>query len=152
MVKCYHSITLPPYFYHLITVFLIQITWCSFAHHVAESLFHHAPLLEQIVYRLMLEIVHRALAEEGQPRLDAAHTCTQCQITENNQVERDGSSKNGVTAQEVNLDFHRIAHPCLLYTSISPRKVAFVLRIPVQQCSAKNIHAAKILHFQPNKA
>ena len=26
------------------------------------------------------------------------------------------------------------------------------LRIPVQQCSAKNIHAAKILHFQPNKA
>ena len=111
MVKCYHSITLPPYFYHLITVFLIQITWCSFTHHVAESLFHHAPLLEQIVYRLMLEIVHRALAEEGQPRRDAAHTCTQCQITENNQVERDGSSKNGVTAQEVNLDFHRIAHP-----------------------------------------
>ena len=92
MVKCYHSITLPPYFYHLITVFLIQITWCSFTHHVAESLFHHAPLLEQIVYRLMLEIVHRALAEEGQPRLDAAHACTQCQITENNQVERDGSS------------------------------------------------------------
>ena len=59
----------------------------------------------------MLEIVHRALAEERQPRLDAAHACTQCQITENNQVERDGSSKNGVTAQEVNLDFHRIAHP-----------------------------------------
>ena len=59
----------------------------------------------------MLEIVHRALAEEGQPRLDAAHACTQCQITENNQVERDGSSKNGVATQEVNLDFHRIAHP-----------------------------------------
>ena len=111
VVKCYHSITLPPYFYHLITVFLVQVTRCCLTHHVAKSLFHHAPLLEQIVYRLMLEVVHRALAEEGQPRLNAAHACTQCQITEKNQVERDGSSKNGVAAQEVNLDFHRIAHP-----------------------------------------
>ena len=63
------------------------------------------------MFGLVFEVVHRALAEEGQPRLDAAHACTQCQITENNQVERDGSSKNGVTAQEVNLDFHRIARP-----------------------------------------
>ena len=114
MVKCYHSITLPPYFYHLITVFLIQITRCCFTHHVAESLFHHAPLLEQIVYRLMLEIVHRALAEERQPRLDAAHACTQCQITENNQVERDGSSKNGVTAQPTQPKISMLSHASLL--------------------------------------
>ena len=92
MVKCYHSITLPPYFYHLITVFLIQITRCCFTHHVAESLFHHAPLLEQIVYRLMLEIVHRTLAEERQPSLDTIHTGTQGQIAEQHQVECDRGS------------------------------------------------------------
>ena len=95
--------------YRLITfityrfLILVQIARCSFAYHITQGFLHHSPLLEQVMYRFVFKVVHRALAEERQPRLDAAHACTQCQITENNQVERDGSSKNGVTAQELTL-------------------------------------------------
>lgn len=44
--------------------FLIQIVRSLFADHVAQCLFNHSPLLEKVVYRLVLEVVHRALAEE----------------------------------------------------------------------------------------
>lgn len=44
--------------------FLIQIVRSLFADHVAQRLFNHSPLLEEVVYRLVLEIVHRAFAEE----------------------------------------------------------------------------------------
>ena len=35
-----------------------------FTDHVTQCLFYHSPLSEQVVFRLVLEIVHRALAEE----------------------------------------------------------------------------------------
>ena len=91
--------------------FLIQIAGRFFPDHIAQRLFNHSPLLEQVMYRLMFEIMHRALAEERQPSLDATHACTQGQIAEQHQVKRDRSSQDRVTAKEVYLDFHRITHP-----------------------------------------
>ncbi len=44
--------------------FLIQIAGSIFPDHIAQRLFNHSPLLEQVVYRLMFEVVHRAFAEE----------------------------------------------------------------------------------------
>ena len=59
----------------------------------------------------MVEIVHRALAEEREPRLDPTHASPCGQIAEEHQIEGYGCSQNGVAAEEVHLDLHRIAHP-----------------------------------------
>ena len=90
---------------------LVQIIRGFFSDHIAQRLLNHSPLLEEVMYGLMFEVVHRALAEEWQPSLDAAHTCTHSQVTEQYQVERDRSSEDRVTAKEVYLDFHRVTHP-----------------------------------------
>ena len=59
----------------------------------------------------MLEVVHRTLAEERQPSLDAAHPGTQSQVAEQHQVERNGRGQDRVTTQEVDLNLHGITHP-----------------------------------------
>lgn len=47
-----------------VCVLLIQIVGLFFANHVAQRLFNHSPLCEQVVNRLVFEVVHRTLAEE----------------------------------------------------------------------------------------
>lgn len=90
---------------------LIQITRFFFSNHFADGLFQHAPLLEQIVYGLVFIIVHRALAEEGEPGLNTFHAGAGCQVAEQYQVEGNRSGQDGITAKEVDLDLHRISHP-----------------------------------------
>lgn len=47
-----------------VCVLSIQIAGLFFADHVTQCLFNHSPLLEQVMNRLVFEVVHRALAEE----------------------------------------------------------------------------------------
>ena len=71
----------------------------------------HSKLLEKVVYWLVAILVHRCLAIEGEPLLNARKACTQSHIGEEHEVERQRSCQDGVTAEEVDLDGHGIAHP-----------------------------------------
>lgn len=43
---------------------LVQVAGRFFSDHVAQCLLNHSPLLEQVMHRLMFEVMHRAFAEE----------------------------------------------------------------------------------------
>src|SRR5258708_10252558 len=54
---------------------------------------------------------HRGLKVKAEPLLNAAHAGTLCQIHEQDEIKHDGRGKNGVAAEKIHLDLHRVAEP-----------------------------------------
>src|SRR3954454_21217007 len=63
---------------------------------------------EQIVFWIHALGVRRALPVEGKPLLDAAHAGPPGQVEEQREVEDDRRREDRVTAEEVDLDLHRV--------------------------------------------
>ena len=66
---------------------------------------------EQIVFRIQPRRGHRRLEEETQPLLDSDVLEVRralCQIHEEDEVEGNRRGKNGVAAEEIDLDLHGI--------------------------------------------
>src|SRR4029453_17646016 len=68
-------------------------------------------LNEKVVLRIQPWRVHRALEVEGQPLLDAGHSCTLRQIEKQGGIQHDRGREDAVAAQEVHLQLHRISKP-----------------------------------------
>src|SRR5439155_19585388 len=66
---------------------------------------------EEVVLRIEPGGGHGALEIEGQPLLDAAHLRARGEVQEQGEVEHNGGGEDGVAAEEVHLDLHRVPHP-----------------------------------------
>ncbi len=80
-------------------------------HQVAQGVHELAALDEQVVLGVESLPHHGALPVEGQPLLDAVHPGPRGQVGEQDEVQRDRGGQDGIAAQEIDLDLHRIAHP-----------------------------------------
>src|SRR4029453_10600268 len=78
---------------------------------VAERVLELHELDEQVVLGVEAGRGHRALEVERQPLLDPAHPGARGEVEEEREVEHDGGGEDGVAAEEVHLDLHRVAHP-----------------------------------------
>src|SRR5690606_3671636 len=81
------------------------------AAHPPEGVLQLHQLDENVVLGIESRSRHRSLEVERQPLLDAPHAGALRQVEEQYQVEYDGSREDGIAAQEVDLDLHRIAEP-----------------------------------------
>src|SRR4029453_1536678 len=75
---------------------------------VSQRVLQLHQLNEQIVLRVDLGSVHRALEVERQPLLDAGHTRALRQVQKEHRVEDDRRRQDAVPAQEIDLELHRI--------------------------------------------
>lgn len=81
--------------------------------HFTNSIFQNSILLEEMIDRnfVFSIIMHRTLQEETQETLDTKTSCTCSQVTQQYKVQAQRSSKNRITAKEINLNLHWIPHP-----------------------------------------
>ncbi len=86
------------------------------ASHFTDSVFEHHILLEKMVYRnlVLCVVMHRALEIEAQEALYAIASGASGEVAEQHKVQTEWSCKDGVTAEEIDLDLHGVAHPSLL--------------------------------------
>src|SRR5438046_8268223 len=54
---------------------------------------------------------HRRLEIKAEPLLNAAHSRALRQVEEQHEIKHDRGGQNGIAAEEVHLDLHRIAEP-----------------------------------------
>src|SRR5205085_1548218 len=66
---------------------------------------------EDVVFGVETGRGHRRLEVEGEPLLNALHADALSEVEEEREVEDDGRGEDGVAAEEVNLDLHRVAEP-----------------------------------------
>ena len=97
----------------ILLICLIDFLVSLITTHLADSVLEHYILLEQVVNGdlTLCVIVHRALQEEAQEALSAKTTGTMSKVHEQTQVKAQRSCQDRITAQEVDLDLHGIAHP-----------------------------------------
>ena len=69
--------------------------------------------MEEVVngYLVLSVVVHRALEEEAEEALCAVTSGASSKVAQQYEVEAEGSSKDRVAAEEVNLNLHGVAHP-----------------------------------------
>src|SRR4029450_6898571 len=79
--------------------------------HVAQGVLQLHELDEQVVLGVEAGGGHGTLEVERQPLLDPAHPRAGREVAEDREVQDDGGREDRVTAQEVHLDLHRVAHP-----------------------------------------
>ena len=80
-------------------------------HHPAQRVLQLRQLDEEIVLGVEARSDLWALVVEAQPLLNSTHSCALSEIAEENEIESQGSGEDRVSAQEVDLDLHRIAEP-----------------------------------------
>ena len=92
---------------------LINLLVSLISTHFADSVLQHSVLLEEVVHRFLTlcVVVHRSLEEEGEETLDATAAGTGGQVAEQAEVEQQRCGKDGVAAEEVDLNLHGIVHP-----------------------------------------
>ena len=122
----------------LIVIFHTEVGDHIFALQIAQSVLELHLLNEEIMLRIETGGAHRALEEEREPFLNAAHAATSGQIIEDHQIEYDRRRQNGVATEEVHLDLHRIAEPAEdvdvvpSFLAVSTRRIvvdAYLVRI-----------------------
>jgi lipoprotein-anchoring transpeptidase ErfK/SrfK len=94
-----------------IVIFVADVRDQVFALHPAQHVLHLDQLDEEIVLRIQPGSGHRALVIEREPLLDAAEAGAVREVHQDRQVEHDRRGQDRITAQEVDLDLHRIAEP-----------------------------------------
>ena len=87
---------------------LVNLLVSLVAAHFADGVLQHGVLLEEVVDRFLAlgVVVHRGLEEEGEETLDAAAAGTGSEVAEQAEVEQKRCGKDGVAAEEVDLDLH----------------------------------------------
>src|SRR5579859_5475625 len=91
-----------------------QVSDQAFTHQVAQCVLEFHRLDKEIVLRIQAGHSHRRLEEEAEPLLNAQAAqlrATLRQIEEQNEVEHNRRGKDGVAAEEINLNLHGIAEP-----------------------------------------
>src|SRR5437764_2625209 len=94
-----------------VVVFEAEVRDEVFAAQVSERVLELHQLDEDVVLRVESGRGHRRLEVEGEPLLYALHADALREVEEEREVEDDGRGEDGVAAEEVNLDLHRIAEP-----------------------------------------
>ena len=81
--------------------------------HLADGVLEHGVLLEKMVDRhLSLSIVmHRTLEEETEEALCAVTSGSHGKVAQQHEVKTQRRREDRITAEEIDLDLHRIAHP-----------------------------------------
>lgn len=94
-------------------IFLVDFFISLVTAHLADGVLQHGVLLVEVVHSLftLSVIVHWRLEEEAQEALGAVTAGTGCKVAQQAEVEQQWSGKDGVAAQEVDLDLHWITHP-----------------------------------------
>src|SRR2546421_10694994 len=82
-----------------------------FSAQVAQGIFEFHQLDENVMLRVKSGRGLRRLEVEGEPLLHAFHSGSLCQVEEEREVEDDGRGQDGIAAEEIYLDLHRIAEP-----------------------------------------
>src|SRR3954471_11721379 len=95
----------------LVVVLTAKMRDQLFAFQVAQSVLQLHQLDEQVVLRIQVRRVHRALEVERQPFLNAVHLRALRQVEKQGDVEDDGRSEDAVAAQEIDLQLHLVAEP-----------------------------------------
>ena len=92
-------------------LFLVYLFVSLVSTHLADGIFQHDILVEEVVDSLLTfrVVVHRALEEETQEALDAVTAGAGSEVTEQCEVEEQRCSQDRVAAEEVDLDLHGIA-------------------------------------------
>src|ERR1022692_3917828 len=98
----------------LVVILQPQVRDHLFALEMAQRVLQLHGLDEQVMLGIQSGRRHRRFEVEAQPLLDADTAQlrrTLCQVEEEHQIEHDGRSQDGIAAQEIDLDLHRIAEP-----------------------------------------
>src|ERR1035437_8239866 len=95
----------------LVVVFTAEMGDELFALQIPQLVLQLYQLNEEIVLRVQLRRVHRALEVERQPFLHARHAGALREIHEQRDVEDDRRREDAVSAEEIDLELHRIAEP-----------------------------------------
>src|SRR2546421_71976 len=94
-----------------VVVFEAEVRDEVFAAQVSERVLELHQLDEDVVFGVETGRGHRRLEVEGEPLLYALHADALSEVEEEREVEDDGRGEDGVAAEEVNLDLHRVAEP-----------------------------------------
>src|SRR5262252_6167145 len=76
---------------------------------VAQGVLELHQLNEEVVFGVEAGCRLRALEVEGQPLLHALHACPLGEVEKERQVQHQRRGEDGIPAEEVDLDLHRIA-------------------------------------------
>lgn len=89
-----------------------KLVWLIAAH-LTDGILEHDVLVEKIVDRLfsLCVVVHRTLEEEAQEPLYTIAPGTCGEIAQQGEVKQQRSCEDRVSAEEVDLDLHGVAHP-----------------------------------------
>src|ERR1043165_6782132 len=82
-----------------------------FSAKVAQGVFELHQLDEDVVLWVESGRGLGRLEVKGEPLLNPLHACPLRQVQEERQVQNYGRGKNGIAAEEIDLDLHRIAQP-----------------------------------------
>src|SRR5580704_197773 len=93
----------------LVVIFLPEVRNQILSHHPAQRVFQLHRLNKQVVLGIQARRRHRRLKVEAQPLLDSVHTSALCKVQEENQVQNDRRSENGIPAKEIHLNLHRVS-------------------------------------------
>ena len=115
------------------SISLIYFLISLIASHFADSILQHGVLLEEVVDRFLAlgVVVHRSLEEEREETLDTTTACTGSEVAEQAEVEQQRCGKDGVAAEEVNLNLHGVVHPTEDVNGIPSLLVVVAWRIVV---------------------
>ena len=95
----------------LVVIFLAEVGDHFFAHHPAQSIFEFHGLDEKVVLGVKRRRTHGRFEIEAEPFLDAVHAGALREIEEENEIENQRRGENGIAAEKIDLDLHRIAEP-----------------------------------------
>src|SRR3954468_11102261 len=95
----------------LVVVFASKVRDQLLTLQIPKRVFQLHQLNEQIVFRIQIRSVHRALEVEREPFLNTMHPRPLRQIHEQRDVEDDRRRENTVATQEIDLQLHRVTKP-----------------------------------------
>src|SRR4029077_510729 len=95
------------------SVVILQTQVCDqvLTAHPPERILQLHQLDEDVVLRVEPRRGHGSLEIEREPFLDATHAAALRQVHEQNQIQDERRGQDGVAAQEIDLNLHRIAQP-----------------------------------------
>src|SRR5947209_20616059 len=94
-----------------VVIFEAEVRDEVFAAKVSERVLEFHQLDEDVVFGVESGRCHRRLEIEGEPLLYTFHADALREVEEEREVEDDGRGEDGVAAEEVDLDLHRVAEP-----------------------------------------
>src|SRR5262245_50778030 len=94
-----------------VVIFQPQVRDQLFAAQVSQRVLQLHQLNEQVVFGVELRRAHRAFEIERQPLLNPAHPGALRQVHKQSQIQDDRRGEDRITAQEIDLDLHRVTEP-----------------------------------------